>query len=135
MDLTKLASKLYPRWWRERYGEEFAALLEDARPGIGGTVDIAKGAFAMQFSTFSVSQTIMAGAVLGVALGYSASLFLHPQFTSSAMISVIPGRRLANGELRRKDQRHDAGCLEPWETLDGGTNLKPLPRREDQNAG
>ena len=34
-NLTKFASKLYPRWWHERYGDEFTALLEDARPGLG----------------------------------------------------------------------------------------------------
>jgi hypothetical protein len=32
--------RLYPRRWRERYGDEFAALLEDVRPGPRATLDV-----------------------------------------------------------------------------------------------
>jgi len=52
MRLTKWAARLYPRWWRERYGEEFAALLEDARPGFFGVLDVARGAMTMQMTTW-----------------------------------------------------------------------------------
>ena len=48
--LPHLVSRLYPLWWRKRYGDEFNALLDEARPGIGGVLDILKGALAMQFS-------------------------------------------------------------------------------------
>ena len=46
--LQRLATKLYPRPWRERYGEELAALIEDARPGLAGTLDLVKGAVMMR---------------------------------------------------------------------------------------
>jgi hypothetical protein len=36
---------LYPRRWRERYGEEFLALLESQPSSIGGFVDVLAGAF------------------------------------------------------------------------------------------
>jgi hypothetical protein len=36
--------RLYPRWWRERYGDEFAALLEDLRGDRPVVLDIVKGA-------------------------------------------------------------------------------------------
>lgn len=39
--------RLYPRWWRERYGEEFAELIADlsgARRRLGLAIDICRGA-------------------------------------------------------------------------------------------
>ena len=86
--LTKLASKLYPKWWRDRYGEEFAALLEDARPGLGGTLDIAKGALAMQFGTSSAKRTLLAGVLAGLTIGFLGSFAMTPQFASQAVIEV-----------------------------------------------
>jgi len=87
-NLTKFASKLYPRWWRERYGDEFAALLEDARPGLGGTLDVLKGALTMQLSTFSVKRTLLIGAAAGLAIGLAVTFFLAPQFASRAIVSI-----------------------------------------------
>lgn len=39
--------RLYPRWWRERYGEEFTGLVVDlpgGRGGVGLIIDVARGA-------------------------------------------------------------------------------------------
>jgi len=47
-NLIRLGAKLYPKPWRDRYGEEFEALLDDS--GIGGSValDVLAGAVRMQ---------------------------------------------------------------------------------------
>ena len=37
--------RAYPRPWRERYGEEFSALLAELPPSPGQTLDLARGAF------------------------------------------------------------------------------------------
>jgi uncharacterized protein involved in exopolysaccharide biosynthesis len=86
--LTRFASKLYPRWWRTRYGEEFAALLEETRPGFGGTMDVMKGALTMQLSTFSAKRVLVAGAIVGLGIGFATTFLLAPQYSSSAVISV-----------------------------------------------
>ena len=39
---------LYPRAWRERYGEEFEALLEQVDAGWGPFADVVRGALSMQ---------------------------------------------------------------------------------------
>lgn len=36
--------RLYPRSWRERYGEEFAALISERPPSLSDRVDIVRGA-------------------------------------------------------------------------------------------
>ena len=40
-----LLIRLYPRPWRERYGDELAALLEDRPPGPSDVLDLVLGAF------------------------------------------------------------------------------------------
>jgi len=88
--LAKLTAKLYPRWWRERYGEEFAALLEDARPGLSGTLDVLKGALTMQFSTPSTIKTLLLCAAIGAVCGIATTYFFTPQYSSRAVVSIRP---------------------------------------------
>lgn len=88
--LTKFASKLYPRWWRERYGDEFAALLEDARPGISGTLDVLKGALTMQFTSTSSVKMLLLCSLCGLIVALSTTLFLTPKYSSSAVINIHP---------------------------------------------
>jgi hypothetical protein len=38
--MAHLLTRLYPRAWRERYGEEFSALLEEERIGLRGSIDV-----------------------------------------------------------------------------------------------
>jgi hypothetical protein len=42
---ARLLLWLYPRSWRERYGEEFAALLAQQRLTLDEVVDVARGAY------------------------------------------------------------------------------------------
>jgi hypothetical protein len=86
--LTRLAAKLYPRWWRERYGDEFNALLDDARPGLGGTVDVFKGAVAMQISTFPSKRVLAFGALTGLAIGFFAAVWMPKRYSSSAVVTL-----------------------------------------------
>lgn len=87
--LTKWAAKLYPRWWRERYGEEFAVLLEDARPGLAGALDIAKGALAVQMTTWSSKRIIALGGLLGLLFAWGLIQIRPVQYSSRAVISVV----------------------------------------------
>jgi len=87
--LTKLAARLYPRWWRERYGEEFAALLEEARPGFRGTLDIAKSALAMQLTTYSRKRVILAGTLAGLLVSYAVALSIKPQYASIGRVVLM----------------------------------------------
>src|SRR6187200_2420902 len=37
--------RLYPRWWRDRYGDEMASLLEVRPPRARARIDLVRGAF------------------------------------------------------------------------------------------
>lgn len=43
--------KLYPKTWRDRYGDEFDALLEERGQGVLDTVDVVRGALDAQLRT------------------------------------------------------------------------------------
>ena len=42
--MRKRLLSLYPEAWRERYGSELAALLDDTPPSVSGTLDLLRGA-------------------------------------------------------------------------------------------
>lgn len=42
--LPKLLVRLYPGKWRQRYGEEIEALMEDSKPGLRSLLDLFAGA-------------------------------------------------------------------------------------------
>ena len=48
-----LVAKLYPKAWRERYGVEFACLLEGVEPRWSDVADVLRGAVMMQVRTWS----------------------------------------------------------------------------------
>jgi hypothetical protein len=83
------AARLYPRVWRERYGEEFAALLEDVRPTWRDAGDIVLGAFKVHLSTggsFLKLAAVMAA--VGVVLGAAASLTTPKRHISTGVVRV-----------------------------------------------
>src|SRR4051812_50122754 len=70
-----LAAKLYPRAWRQRYGEEFDALVEDMQPSWRQLTDVTRGAMQMQIRTGAsylklVGVLAGGGAILGGALSF-----------------------------------------------------------------
>jgi uncharacterized protein involved in exopolysaccharide biosynthesis len=80
----RIAARLYPGWWRQRYGREFDALLEDVDPGWRELIDVATGALKMQIRTLATIQVLctLAGGIVGGAIAMRT-----PQlFASSATI-------------------------------------------------
>ncbi len=87
--LLNLVLRLYPKWWRERYGDEFNALLEDVRPGIVDTLNILKGALAMQLSTHGKNiRTIGLTTMIGIIAVLILGLTMEHQFESTALLLI-----------------------------------------------
>jgi hypothetical protein len=86
-----LAARLYPRSWRERYGHEFDALLEDASADWRQLRNVLSGALSMQLANYlsylkAGGATAVAGAILAIALSYR----VPPRYVSSATLVVTP---------------------------------------------
>jgi uncharacterized protein involved in exopolysaccharide biosynthesis len=65
--LIHFIARFYPRSWRERYGAEFAALLEDVRPDGRRAANVLAGAFAMHIRAWKSWKILAASALVGVA--------------------------------------------------------------------
>lgn len=102
-----LVGRLYPRAWRERYGEEFDALLDDATADWHQLLNVTLGAITMQVSNHiaylkAAGALALAGGLLAMAVSYR----LPPRYVSSAMMRVTPaveaGATVAPDVLQRE---------------------------------
>jgi hypothetical protein len=73
--LIRLAFRLYPSRWKQRYGDEFHALLEDLNPRWWDALDVLKGAAAMQITRWITLGVVFAGA--GALAGAVFFYFAH----------------------------------------------------------
>ncbi len=88
MALHRFLARLYPAWWRRRYAREFDALIEDARPGPAGALDILKGAALMQLTSSPPSRAFALCIVLGIVAALGASYLMDTKFESQAVIQI-----------------------------------------------
>jgi len=84
----RLLIRLYPAWWRSRYGGELEALLEDS--GSRNVWDVFRGAMEMQMTTWSFRRIVTVCAIVGVAVS-AVAVFLFPPPYSSTAILRVPG--------------------------------------------
>lgn len=73
--LIRLASRLYPQRWKQRYGDEFYALLEDLNPRWWDAWDVLKGAAALQMTKWILMGAVFAGA--GALVSAAFFYFTH----------------------------------------------------------
>jgi uncharacterized protein involved in exopolysaccharide biosynthesis len=90
--LIHLAVRLYPARWRERYGAEFDALLEDMSPGFRDLLNIVKGALLMQLKLSNVPFTATAFALAGMLAAGLVSIAAPKRYVSTSVIFVRTDR-------------------------------------------
>ena len=66
--LIYLSAKLYPRWWRDRYGAEFDALIEDDAASLSAAVNVLTEALLMQIRTLLEGKPLALGDLASMAL-------------------------------------------------------------------
>jgi hypothetical protein len=82
------AARLYPARWRQRYGAEFGALLEESGGGWPATADVLKGALAMQMRSWNVWQFVGICAVIGAAIAGVVSWRIPKAYESTAVLRM-----------------------------------------------
>jgi hypothetical protein len=91
--LLALSAKLYPRAWRERYGAEFDALMEDVEPDWQELANILGGAVKMQMKSSTAYLKLAAAmAVLGALAALGVSFRLPDRYVSSAVLKMTPAK-------------------------------------------
>jgi hypothetical protein len=89
--LIHFIARLYPRFWRARYGAEYAALLEEIKPSAGAALNILTGAIAMQMRTWSRWRILAASAAFSVMVSVAVYL-ASPKLYHGVVALNFPGR-------------------------------------------
>ena len=93
--LLRLATRLYPSWWRRRYASEFEAFIEDVKPGWRELLDVLNGAITMQIKTLGIIPVFCA--LAGIAVGGLVAIRMPELYAASATIR-LKGRDIADAE-------------------------------------
>jgi len=102
--LLRLAARIYPASWRDRYGIEFQALLEETKPRWSDILDVLNGGLQMRVRRTHPALTMAAFGILG-ALGAGATAFsTADRFASTGTVTVRPwGPSTTTSETTRLD--------------------------------
>jgi hypothetical protein len=82
--------RLYPASWRKRYGAEFEALLDDAKPSARDASDVFWGALKMQMTTWSFGRIVLTCSVAGILVATAIIFALQVNYASQAVLWVTP---------------------------------------------
>ena len=86
--LIRFLSRLYPTAWRERYGAEFAALLEDVEPDWRTPLDIVKGALEMRMGTWNLATISATTGLIGALVALGVSFVMPLRYASVAVVRI-----------------------------------------------
>lgn len=89
----QLAARLYPPAWRERYGRELDALIEDANSGWRDLWDIALAALEVQMQTRSIARTAAIAGLAGALVAAALTLRTPPRYLATGELQVAPELR------------------------------------------
>jgi uncharacterized protein involved in exopolysaccharide biosynthesis len=93
--VVKLLIRLYPAWWRRRYGEELEALLEDSGSGSRDLWDLLRGAMEMQMKTWSFGRIVTVCGIAGLVLAGTVAFSMPYRYRSTAVLKSMPARTSA----------------------------------------
>jgi uncharacterized protein involved in exopolysaccharide biosynthesis len=80
----KFLIRLYPAWWRRRYGRELEALLEDS--GSRDVWDLLRGAMEIQMKTWSFGRVVTVCGIAGVMLAGAIAFSTPYRYRSTAVL-------------------------------------------------
>ena len=104
--LARWLVRLYPRDWRERYGEEFDALLQDGSCGFRAVVNVLQSALSERVvpaATFGVVMHQYPNSVLSLSKKPSAFVPMVMSFTA---LAVLLGSIAASSGVVRETDAH-----------------------------
>jgi hypothetical protein len=86
--LVRFAAKFYPFCWRQRYGAEFDALLDDTRSGWRDCLDVFCGALMMRISMWSFWNISVAFCLGGLILAAGFALRMPNHYVSHGVVRM-----------------------------------------------
>jgi hypothetical protein len=95
--LLKFVAQLYPSAWRQRYGAEYEALLEERTLRIRDIFDVLREAVKMQLTSRSFAQMVVPCALAGMLVALAIWFSVPPLYSSQKTFPVITTDTTANG--------------------------------------
>jgi len=86
--LRLAARLLYPRAWRDRYGSEFDALIDDTPANYTVLLDVVRGGIAMRVRMSNPVVMVLAQAVAGALIAGVGALTVPAKFEARGMMRV-----------------------------------------------
>jgi uncharacterized protein involved in exopolysaccharide biosynthesis len=93
--ILKVLARLYPAAWRRRYGAEYEALIEDAKPRAGDGFDVAWGATRMWITSRSFARIVLPCALAGTLVAVGISFVRPATYHSRTLITVDSDSRVS----------------------------------------
>ena len=104
--LLKLLTRLYPSAWRNRYGGEFEAMLEDTPPRTRDTLDIFLGAVKMQMATWTFTRIMLVSSFAGILAAIAISFAVPAHYVSQSLIEVTSHDDIATNDANAAVRRY-----------------------------
>lgn len=82
--------RLYPAWWRSRYGGELEALLEDSGSGSRDVWDLFRVAMEMQMKNWSFGRIIAVCGIAGLVVAGVVAFSMPYRYRSTATLKMEP---------------------------------------------
>jgi hypothetical protein len=125
--ILKMLARLYPAVWRERYGAEYEALIEDAELRARDGFDVFWGAMKMRVTARSFVRIVLPCALLGGLVAVGISLSRPAMYQSQTLVTVEtnqpePLDRVLAGRVQ------EAWATPLLESMIQRDNLYPLER-------
>jgi len=108
--LIRFVVRFYPASWRNRYGLEFDALLEDVNPYWRDIGNVLLGALQMQMKSWSFRNIAAGLGIAGALFGAMLSFTIHETYVSSAEL------RVTMREAPMIDKTADKVLSDLWQT-------------------
>ena len=102
--LIRWTARLYPAPWRERYGEELDALVEDIQPQWEDLFNVLLGALRMQMTTWNSLKILAAVALAGALLAGVFAFRTPDRYVSTAVVRITPAGQGDNDRQRALDR-------------------------------
>ena len=103
--LLRLAARLYPSAWRSRYGDEFAALLDDVDARWRDVLNVLTGALTMQIRNFGVIPAALT--LAGAIAGFAAAATMPQLYRSSVTLRLSGADPMITRSLLESAFGHD----------------------------
>jgi hypothetical protein len=97
---ARFVTRIYPAAWRQRYGDEFEALLEDKPLTLSSLFDLIKGATKMHFSVPTFPKLALLLSVTGMLAGLGISHLFVSMYVSEATMTLTQTPGSAPADLR-----------------------------------